>query len=314
MAEATGSLDPLHSQPESDAASEQRTRALMVDDVVDAVRNGRCILFLGSGVHWPPPDESDFVYPDAARPLSAGALRDQLAERSRWDEAYDNTPRWDLPRMAQYYDMTRTRGHLAQEVQSAVDEDKNPSPVVDALAQLNFPVVVTTNYDRLFEKALRAHGKDPDVAVYSPTAAPLKESSNPTEQRPFVFKLHGDIGNPESIVITDEDYIQFVLRMSNRDPTVGAVPMTLQYFFKVWPTLFIGYSLMDYNLRLLFKTLRWRLDEVGIPDTYSVDVAPDPLIQDVWEKRRRLVRFIVQDVWAFVPELYVRVTGKELKP
>jgi hypothetical protein len=47
---------------------------------------------------------------------------------------------------------------------------------------------------------------------------------------------------------------------------------------------------------------------------YSVDFKPDPLILDVWENQRRYIRFIAQDVWAFVPALYEAVVGRELEP
>ena len=90
--------------------------------------------------------------------------------------------------------------------------------------------------------------------------------------------------------------------MSDKEPFYP-VPMTFQYHLKKWPTLFVGYSLMDYNLRLLFKALRWRIDPANILDAYSVDKYPDPLILDVWWNRERYVRFIAQDVWRFVPEL-----------
>ena len=76
----------------------------------------------------------------------------------------------------------------------------------------------------------------------------------------------------------------------------------------------VGYSLLDYNLRLLFKTLRWKIDSASVPDMYSVDYHPDPLIFDVWHNQRRYVKFIAQDVWAFVPRLYERVLGKEFQP
>ena len=69
---------------------------------------------------------------------------------------------------------------------------------------------------------------------------------------------------------------------------------------------------MDYNLRLLFKSMRWRVDLANVPDTYSVDKYPDPLVLDVWSGQRRCVRFLVQDLWAFVPDLYRRVTGEEM--
>ena len=67
-----------------------------------------------------------------------------------------------------------------------------------------------------------------------------------------------------SLVITDEDYIQFVLRMTDKEP-YHPVPVTMKHYLKRWPTLFIGYSLKDYNLRLLFRTLRWKLDKAKFP-------------------------------------------------
>ena len=132
-----------------------------------------------------------------------------------------------------------------------------------------------------------------------------------TEQNPVIFKIHGDVSRAETIVVTDEDYIQFVLRMSNKDP-YDPLPLTLKYHLTGWTTLFVGYSLLDYNLRLLFKSLRWKIDSANVPDMYSVDRAPDPLILSVWHDPRRYVRFVAQDVWAFVPELYRIVRGKEI--
>jgi hypothetical protein len=287
--------------------------SLLLDDVVTALGEGKCILFLGAGVHWPPPASSPFSYPEEERPAAAAELRDRLAERSRWDERYENTERWDLQRISLDFEIASGRKRLVEEIQNAVDDGKRPSPVVRALAGLDFPLVVTTNYDRLFEQALRGHGKDPQVVSYSAEAATLDEGDDPTEHRPFIFKMHGDVDHPESIVITDEDYIQFVLRMGDRD-TRGAIPTILSYRFKVWPTLFIGYSLKDYNLRLLFKTLRWKIDKARTPATYAVYFSPDPLVLSVWQDHRRLVRFIVDDVWSFVPTLYERVTGSTMPP
>ena len=182
-----------------------------------------------------------------------------------------------------------------------------------ALARIDFPIVITTNYDQLLEKALANAGKQPRVAIYTPRLEETTDYRKPTVQSPIVFKIHGCISRPETIVITDEDYIDFVLRMSNKEP-YDPLPRRLKVYLTDWTTLFVGYSLLDYNLRLLFKTLRWKIDSANIPDMYSVDYSPDPLILDVWQSQRRYVKFIAQDVWSFVPRLYELVQGEELAP
>ncbi|MGZ5491181.1 MAG: SIR2 family protein, partial [Nitrososphaeraceae archaeon] len=46
--------------------------------------------------------------------------------------------------------------------------------------------------------------------------------------------------------------------------------------------LFIGYRLMDYNLRLLFKITRWAKDPNTMPKNYSIDPSPDSVIQPLF--------------------------------
>jgi SIR2-like domain len=281
--------------------------------IADAARKQRCILFLGAGVHAPPPDGSPFEYPQALRPPVGAGLSQELARGCALADRFPNENPENLQRVALFYEISRSRHQLVDAVRNAVQVEKQPSPMLRALAELAFPVVITTNYDQLFENALAAAGKQPRVVVYTPELEAMTDYRDPTPQSPILFKIHGDISRPETIVVTDEDYIQFVLRMSNKEQ-YDPVPLTLKFYLTGSPTLFLGYSLLDYNLRLLFKTIRWKIDSANIPDMYSVDYHPDPLIFDVWDNQRRYVKFIAQDVWGFVPKLYQLVLGKELQP
>jgi hypothetical protein len=286
--------------------------AVAIDDVAAAVAQGKCILFLGAGVHSPPPDDSAYAYPDAERPPLGAALSRRLAKRCDVATRFPKESVDNLQRMSLFFETEKGRKRLVEEIRDAVQTEKQPSPLLRALAELDFRLVITTNFDRLFERALIDVGKDPQVSIYSPDSNdPTEDYEEPNSLAPFLFKIHGDVNEPESLVVTDEDYIQFVLRMSDKAP-YDPVPLTLRFYLMKWTTLFVGYSLVDYNLRLLFKTLRWRIDKAKIPDTYSVDLHPDPLIFDVWHQQRRYVTFIAQDVWTFVPALYRAVLGKEM--
>jgi hypothetical protein len=285
--------------------------------LVRHISRGRCILFLGAGVHHPPGKDSRYSYPKNERPPLGNAFAEHLASRTKFSDRFTNESITNLARVSQDYETRFERSGLVTEIRQAVHTGKRPSPALRALADLNFPVVITTNYDQLFEQALRQAGKNPFVSVYKKNEVheemtdelPLGEDPKP--DRPFLFKIHGDIDKPESIVITDEDYIQFVLRMSDKQD-YHPVPEVVRYHLRKWPTLFIGYSLRDYNLRLLFKTLRWKLDKANFPPAYSVDPYPDPLILDVWYSQRRYVTFLVEDVWAFLPALYKGVMKKPM--
>ena len=285
----------------------------VLDLVADGVRSKQCILFLGAGVHAPPPPGSPFDYPPEARPPIGAALSRELAAACAFSERFPDEDPGNLQRVALAYEIDSSRARLVDAISSAVNDAKAPSPMLRALARLDFPLVITTNYDTLFERALQEVGKQPRVAVYKPEAEPTTDFRDPRPESPVIYKLHGDIAHRESLVVTDEDYIQFVLRMSDKDP-YDPIPLSLKFFLTGWPTLFVGYSLLDYNLRLLFKTLRWKIDAANVPDMYSVDMRPDPLILDIWQSQRRYVKFIAEDVWSFVPHLYELVRGEVLEP
>jgi hypothetical protein len=283
-------------------------------ELVDLVKGGECVLFLGAGIHAPAPDDSKYKYPDDVRPLLGGELAEKLAEQCDYlTQLPQESPR-DLQRVSLCYQYTKglDRTKLVSVLDKHLMAGKKPSPLLKMLAALPFRLLVTTNYDRLIEAALRQKEKDPTVVIYNPDPdKPTQDpSQDPTSDRPLMFKMHGDLQTESSIVITDEDYITFVQRMADKE-AIHPVPSTIRYRMSKWRTLFVGYSLRDYNLRLLFRTLRWRLDQSNFPCSFSIDRHPDPLILQVWQNERRFITFVPQDLWSFVPWLYKEVLGKE---
>ena len=77
----------------------------------------------------------------------------------------------DLQRVSLCYELTKGLGRskMVDFLSKHVQEGKKPSPALQMLAALPFKIVITTNYDRLFEKALVKVDKDPHVFVYDPS-------------------------------------------------------------------------------------------------------------------------------------------------
>jgi hypothetical protein len=283
------------------------------NEILDGIKTGKCILFLGAMASAPSPEGSRFQY---KKTLPSGAeLSRRLAARC----GYPDQDVTNLQRVSLFYQF-RPGGSRQSLIQAIIEEitgpDIVPSPALHMLAALPFPIVITTNYDHLFDIALaRANTtdgrpKEPIRRIYDPTRTGPPESVplDPTEEKPILLKLHGDIDKPESIVVTEEDYIVFIQRMSMRH--LHPIHENIRARMNSWPILFTGYSLKDYNLRLLFRTLRWHVDVANFPLSFSVDPFPDNLIVSVWQQGQKpMVSFIREDLWDFVPALCKECTG-----
>ena len=323
MSTAEGDLKPAPAQPDPAVELRQRQYEMRVRNIAEMVDRKECILFLGSAIHAPAPAGSKYDYPASKCPPIGGQLSDLLATECNYPPDQD---RWNLQRVSWYYEwQAGFRSELVRQVKDAVHKDREPSPILRGLARLGFPIVITTNYDQLYERALTEisqpqPGADQEAAtkgifekcVYSPksTVKTIDCKPEPSNARPYLLKMHGDLDQPASSVITDEDYIQFVLRMGDKHPYHPVGKNVLTHLIK-WPTLFIGYRLVDYNLRLLFKTLRWKMDRANIPASYAVDMKPDVLIRASLENQQ-IVSFIEKNLWDFVPDLYNAVKGEEM--
>ena len=277
-----------------------------LSDILGKVQSRECVLFLGAAIHAAPPDGRDDQWPADCRPPMGSELSLRLAKKSDFLQRHPGEDPRNLARVSLDYEIEKQRQGLIETVRKEVQTGKRGSPLLRQLADFNFPVIVTTNFDTHFEDALTAAGRRPIVSAYRNNVDATERTDDypslfPTSGEPFVVKIHGDIvRSPRSIVITEEDYIQFVLRMSDKSP-YNPVPDVARAYLAKCSTLFLGYSLRDYNLRLLFKTLRWRMEVM--PQTYSVDFRPDPLVQAILERRDGQISYIVDDVWSFVSTL-----------
>ena len=215
----------------------------------------------GAGVHAPPPEGSAFEYPASRAP--ADRRRAQQGARGRLRPRGAGSPT-RTPRTSSGWrcsSRSRARGSSSWRPSGTRSRsDKRPSPVLRALAELDFP---RGDHDELRPAVReRAGGRRASSRGWPSTrrtSRPRPTSATPPRTARSSSRSTATSRARRPIVITDEDYIQFVLRMSNKEP-YDPVPLTLKFYLTGWTTLFVGYSLLDYNLRLLFKTLRWKID------------------------------------------------------
>ncbi|MDB5087302.1 MAG: hypothetical protein JWR09_1296 [Mucilaginibacter sp.] len=337
----------------SDLSEESKQVLYELANEIKEERNGeprgRVILFLGAAANYHAPEGFEEAYSKTDRPPIGSELNNLLIDEifsPKISESRNRAmkeERLSLSYTAQYLQETKDRKRLIEKLAEVID-NKKPSPILRALAEMNFKYIVTTNYDNLFEEALFEVGKkEYHKGVYQanitgtpkPTFSPGEEAS---VKKPFIYKFHGDIKNAvdeqgnyvkdgDSIVLTDEDYLHFILRMSqvsdNKEKTSNKenldfypVPQPINEAFigKNQNTfLFIGYGLQDYNLRLIFKTSLWKKDQNIFKELqkWSIAIGQHKPIMGFYTKNYNFT-FIEHNIWCAVSYLYKAMFDKEM--
>ena len=214
------------------------------------IQDGLCTPFLGAGA--------------AAHALPLG---EAIAERWADTHGYPLEDRHDLARVSQFLavhqdDAMYPKELLGDELRQLPGPDlTDPGEPHAALARLPLPVFITTNYDDSMRQALVAAGKDPRREICrwnrSPALAdepsPLEDGVyTPTPAYPLVYHLHGRLDLPESLVLTEDDYLDFLVAIA-RDPRI--LPHQIQRALAGTSLLFIGYRLADWDFRVIHRGL-----------------------------------------------------------
>jgi hypothetical protein len=166
-----------------------------------------------------------------------------------------------------------------------------------ALADLELPIYITTNYDHLIEAALESRGKKPisDFCRWNndlldlPSAIGKHSRYKPEKDKPLVFHLHGDISTPQSMVLTEKDYFDFIINL-NKEDEKELLPSTIRAELPMSSLLFIGYTLQDIDYRSIFQGA---LSFLGRKSRkISVAVQIPPVIDN--DKKEKVVNYLNQ--------------------
>jgi hypothetical protein len=128
------------------------------------------------------------------------------------------------------------------------------------LAQAPFPIFVTTALDGLLTEALKAAGKDPreelfrwnDDDGWPPLLKDTDPEYVPTPEKPLVYHLFGRLGVDHSLVITEDDYFDYLIGATkNRDQ----IPHYVRAALAETALLFLGFEMDGWDFRVLFRSI-----------------------------------------------------------
>lgn len=257
------------------------------EELLNGIEDGYCTPFLGAAIN-------------------LGILPTGSQVARPWAEKYEYPLKddWDLIRVSQYVavhrrNMMLPKDLIVRELRAKREEwlSDNDFPAFVAAAEhplavvanLPFPVYITTNYDDLIVRAIelcswqerpkRPHREvcpwnrhvreHPDVT----SVFDQPDGFTPTAEEPVVFHLHGSDDIRQSLVLTESDYLDFLVNV-NRDQSV-VLPARIQQALGDSTLLFMGYSLADWSFRVLLRGVIQSLDPGQRRPSVAVQLPPD---------------------------------------
>jgi SIR2-like protein len=239
--------------------------------LINKIEDGECTPFLGAGINY------------GILPLGGELAREWAAENHYPLKDCD-----DLARVAQYVavkyrDARFPKSQILKrfrsvQVPSFASNDERLEGI-KAIAELPFPVYLTTNYDSLLMNALKFHDKAPKRELCrwnsqikkQPSVFDGREGFAPNAANPVVFHLHGHEEVVESLVLTEDDYLDFLVNASRNMQKL--VPPRIQEAISD-SLLFIGYRLKDINFRVLFRGLVQSMEVGQRSLSVAVQISP----------------------------------------
>lgn len=300
-------------EPESQLLSEN-----VWEDLVGLIRDRKVTPIIGAGA-------------------CAGILPDSKSLARRWAEehGYPLADSADLSRVAQYLAIKRYGLYPKQQVAKLL-RDAVKRPAVEAssvhriLAELDLPIYITTNYDDLMSEALKARHVDhvrefprwndfAEVVSGRPPSDSPRKSAGKTPKT-VVYHLHGHWDEVQSMVLTEDDYLDFMVRLTKKDVPLISAP--IRKALAGTSLLFVGYSMADWNFRVLLRGLIGALEANLRYVSVAVQLPPDGLtdeqrrnaqdyLSSYFSKIQRLdFKVYWGDVRQFTSELSRRVSGE----
>ena len=236
--------------------------------------------------------------------------REDLAKVSQYLTVYHDLqfPRLEMTRYARRLFTRRYADKLPAEVleQSSLDgiinaagrlhrqtSRKDPYRI---LAALPFPLYVTTSWTSLLEEALKdaepprrptvgrfAWNQPVDISAAGPLAgepgAQEPVAGEPSVKEPLVYRLFGDIDDPESLVMTEDNHYAWLESWTANRAT--AVPPEVRAKLVSTTLLFLGFGLDDTDFRVLFHGIKALKGSEQLPTWSHVGVQLNPESQSI---------------------------------
>jgi hypothetical protein len=193
------------------------------------------------------------------------------------------------------------------------DKEARQNPLL-LLAQLPLPIYLTTSYHDVVEAALQKAGKKPrsEICYWNknlksiPSVFDQDRDYQPSKEEPLVYHLFGRDTYPDSLVLTEDDHLDFLVTISQDMQVLS--PRLMQALADSSLVL-LGYAPRSWDFRVLFRGLIKTSENQRRTKSVAIQIAANTL------EKSYLVNYLAQeadfeiywgDTLSFIQELYQR--------
>ncbi|MGH2733432.1 MAG: CHAT domain-containing protein [Actinomycetota bacterium] len=156
----------------------------------------------------------------------------------------------------------RLREGSVDEIMEAVwglRRSADPREAHAVLAELPFRLYVTVHPANLMGAALSAAGRTPQIELYRwnseiewpPLISETRPDYRPSAAEPLVYYLFGRLDNPDSLVLTEDDYFDYLIGVA----TGNTISHVVQGALANSALLFLGFRMDEWDFRVLFRSI-----------------------------------------------------------
>jgi len=221
------------------------------DTLIYAINENRCILMLGPDASI---EESNNVYTPCTEVLSGEMAEKISSQTNEWNIVLNPT---NLTQVSQYYAMIEDRNALELKIRSFYRSRKNKTcPIHQSLAELPFYFAINSTPDQMYNNALKKIGKDPIMNYYHYKGPKNDDTIEMgTRHRPLIYYLLGHISEPRSLVLTEDNLLNFLVSLaSDQRPLPANITSELRKEDRCF--LFLGFGFKHWYLRILLFVLQ----------------------------------------------------------
>lgn len=218
---------------------------LDIEAILDAINKDHLVVFVGAGV------SANSNLPNWF------SLVKEFASALGIDREIGSD---DFLKIPQYYYNQRGKNEYFKKIMDIFDVQLSPNIIHDYILKLKPRHIITTNYDNLIEQAIEEHFMFYDIVKED---IDLPYASNGR----MLIKMHGDLTR-KNIVLKEDDYLNYSTNFKLIESYVRSI-------FINNTVLFVGYSLQDYDLKLIMKNLQGILGE-HFQKAYLIDSSDSP--------------------------------------